>query len=64
MYFIRFAKQAEAQACIAGLDGKVLENAMFPLSVRVAEDHGRQKAQYFDPWNAGMANRGKKRKFQ
>ncbi|XP_076254436.1 sex-lethal homolog isoform X2 [Rhynchophorus ferrugineus] len=49
--FVRYARGEEAQAAIANLDGKMLENAMMPLSVRVAEDHGRQKAQYLDNWN-------------
>ncbi|XP_050299385.1 sex-lethal homolog isoform X2 [Anthonomus grandis grandis] len=49
--FVRFSKGEEAQAAIANLDGKLLENAMLPLSVRVAEDHGRQKAQYLEAWN-------------
>ncbi|CAH0548597.1 unnamed protein product [Brassicogethes aeneus] len=49
--FVRYSKGEEAQAAIANLDGKMLENAMLPLSVRVAEDHGRQKAQYMDMWN-------------
>ncbi|XP_057655463.1 la-related protein 7 isoform X1 [Diorhabda carinulata] len=49
--FVRFSKGEEAQAAIASLHGKMLENAMLPLSVRVAEDHGRQKAQYIDMWD-------------
>lgn len=63
MQLFRYSKQTEAQAAIAALNGKELDNTMFPLSVKVAEDHGRQKAQYFEPWNGGYANRGKKRKF-
>lgn len=61
--FCRFSKGDEAQAAIADLDGKLLENAMLPLSVRVAEDHGRQKAQYLDNWGMSMHNRGKRRRF-
>ncbi|XP_019878166.2 sex-lethal homolog isoform X2 [Aethina tumida] len=52
--FVRFSKGEEAQAAISHLDGKQLDNAMLPLSVRVAEDHGRQKAQYMDMWNPIM----------
>ncbi|KAJ8974945.1 hypothetical protein NQ317_011507 [Molorchus minor] len=48
----------EAQAAITNLDGKMLDNAMLPLSVRVAEDHGRQKAQYLESWNSMAFNRG------
>ncbi|XP_018577087.1 sex-lethal homolog isoform X2 [Anoplophora glabripennis] len=58
--FVRFSKGEEAQAAIANLDGKLLQNAMLPLSVRVAEDHGRQKAQYLDCWNSMAFNRGAK----
>ncbi|XP_023012635.1 protein sex-lethal isoform X2 [Leptinotarsa decemlineata] len=56
--FVRYSKGEEAQAAIANLDGKLLENAMLPLSVRVAEDHGRQKAQYLEAWNPMAYNRG------
>lgn len=50
-FFCRFSKGEQAQAAISGLDGKQLENAVLPLNVRVAEDHGRQKAQYIDNLN-------------
>ncbi|XP_044260221.1 sex-lethal homolog [Tribolium madens] len=56
--FVRFSRGEEAKAAIADLDGKLLENAMLPLSVRVAEDHGRQKAQYLENWSFSMQNRG------
>ncbi|XP_066260276.1 sex-lethal homolog isoform X1 [Euwallacea similis] len=59
--FVRFSKGEEAQAAIANLDGKLLENAMLPLNVRVAEDHGRQKAQYLEAWTpfgTGVCGRG------
>ncbi|KAJ8921274.1 hypothetical protein NQ315_013746 [Exocentrus adspersus] len=61
--FVRFSKGEEAQAAIANLDGKLLQNAMLPLSVRVAEDHGRQKAQYLESWNTMAFNRGKRRRY-
>ncbi|KAL1501274.1 hypothetical protein ABEB36_006625 [Hypothenemus hampei] len=64
--FVRFSKGEEAQAAIANLDGKMLENAMLPLSVRVAEDHGRQKAQYLEAWSpltGGLGVRGKRRRY-
>lgn len=53
----RFSRGEEAQAAIANLDGKHLENSMFPLSVRVAEDHSRQKAQILEN-QALLLNRG------
>lgn len=65
--FVRYARGEEAQAAIANLDGKLLDSAMLPLSVRVAEDHGRQKAQYLEAWNpmgGGFGGgRGKRRRF-
>ncbi|XP_060534378.1 sex-lethal homolog isoform X2 [Cylas formicarius] len=56
---VAFVRGEEAQAAIANLDGKMLENAILPLSVRVAEDHGRQKAQYLEAWHPmAFNNRG------
>ncbi|KRT84773.1 RNA binding protein [Oryctes borbonicus] len=46
--FVRFSKREEAQAAIANLDGKQLEKSTFPLSVRVADDHSKQKAQFLE----------------
>lgn len=65
VYFVlyRFSRGDEAQAAIAALDGKLLDNAILPLNVRVAEDHGRQKAQYLDNWSMPMHARGKRRRF-
>lgn len=60
-FIVRFSKGEQAQAAINNLDGKQLENAMLPLSVRVAEDHGRQKAQYIENMNQSfMYHRGKR----
>jgi len=42
--FVRFARGDEAQAAINELDGTKLENSMFPLSVRVADDHTKQRS--------------------
>ncbi|VEN35808.1 unnamed protein product [Callosobruchus maculatus] len=61
-FTFRYSRGEEAQAAIANLDGKMLENAILPLSVKVAEDHGRQKAQYLECWNPLLFNRGKKRR--
>lgn len=47
----RYSKGEHAQAAISNLDGKQLENSILPLNVRVAEDHGRQKAQYIENLN-------------
>lgn len=63
-FCFRFSKGEHAQAAINGLDGKQLENAMLPLSVRVAEDHGRQKAQYIENFNQNfMFSRGKRDRY-
>ncbi|XP_018323518.1 protein sex-lethal-like [Agrilus planipennis] len=57
--FVRYSKGEEAQSAIANLDGKLLENGYLPLKIRVAEDHGRQKAQfYYDYMSQCMFNRG------
>ncbi|KAB0791169.1 hypothetical protein PPYR_02969 [Photinus pyralis] len=61
--FVRFSKTEEAQSAIAALNGKQLENAMLPLSIRVAEDHGKQKAHFLEHVNYGctMTGGGKRR---
>nr|XP_023027259.1 protein sex-lethal-like [Leptinotarsa decemlineata] len=56
--FVRYSKGKEAQAAIANLDGKVLENAMSPLRVRLSEDHGRLKDKYLEACNPTTYNRG------
>ncbi|XP_028146092.1 sex-lethal homolog isoform X2 [Diabrotica virgifera virgifera] len=61
--FVRFAKGEEAQAAINGLHGTTLAGSMLPLSVRVAEDHGRQKAQYVDVWDPMGFNRESEESF-
>lgn len=61
--FTRFSKGEQAQAAINNLDGKQLDNAMLPLSVRVAEDHGRQKAQYIENMNQFVYPRGKRDRY-
>lgn len=49
--FVRYSKTEEAQSAIAALNGKQLDNALLPLSIRVAEDHGKQKAHYLEHAN-------------
>lgn len=56
--FVRFSKGEEARAAIASLDGKQLENGLLPISVRVAEDHSRQRAQIIVA-HPNLACRGK-----
>lgn len=42
--FIRFNKREEAQEAIAALNNVIPEGSNQPLTVRVAEEHGKQKA--------------------
>ncbi|XP_017781414.1 PREDICTED: sex-lethal homolog isoform X2 [Nicrophorus vespilloides] len=46
--FVRFARGDEAQAAIAELDGLKLDNCPFPISVRVADDHTKQRSQMIE----------------
>lgn len=58
--FVRYAKREEAQNAIQNLNGKFLEGCMEPISVRVAEEHGKQKATYYEGWKAGFQmNKGR-----
>ncbi|XP_046683570.1 sex-lethal homolog isoform X2 [Homalodisca vitripennis] len=52
--FVRFDRREEAQEAIRNLDGVVPDGGNERLSVRVAEEHGKQKAAYFAGWQAGM----------
>ncbi|XP_012288421.1 sex-lethal homolog isoform X3 [Orussus abietinus] len=51
--FVRFDKREEAQEAIARLHGTVPEGGSEPLSVKIAEEHGKQKAAYYAGWQAG-----------
>ncbi|XP_068623936.1 sex-lethal homolog [Battus philenor] len=57
--FVRFDKREEAQEAIAALNNVIPEGGTEPLSVKVAEEHGKQKAAYYAGWAAGFQhNRG------
>lgn len=57
--FVRFDKREEAQEAIAALNNVIPEGGTEPLSVKVAEEHGKQKAAYCAGWSAGFHhNRG------
>lgn len=57
--FVRYAKRDDAQNAILGLNGKFLEGCLEPICVKVAEDHGKQKATYYEGWKAGyQMNKG------
>ncbi|XP_039302687.1 sex-lethal homolog isoform X3 [Solenopsis invicta] len=51
--FVRFDKREEAQEAIAQLHGTIPEGGSEPLSVKIAEEHGKQKAAYYAGWQAG-----------
>nr|BAE86938.1 sex-lethal [Bombyx mori] len=57
--FVRYDKREEAQEAIAALNNVIPEGGTEPLSVKVAEEHGKQKAAYYAGWSAGyQQNRG------
>ncbi|XP_013167877.1 PREDICTED: sex-lethal homolog isoform X1 [Papilio xuthus] len=57
--FVRFDKREEAQEAIAALNNVIPEGGTEPLSVKVAEEHGKQKAAFYAGWAAGFQhNRG------
>ncbi|XP_046386835.1 sex-lethal homolog isoform X1 [Ischnura elegans] len=51
--FVRYDRREEAQDAIRGLNGVIPENGTEPLSVKIAEEHGKQKAAYYAGWQAG-----------
>lgn len=49
----------EANEAIRCMDGIVPDGGVEKLSVRIAEEHGKQKAAYYAGWQAGFnQNRG------
>lgn len=56
----RFDKREEAQDAITQLHGTIPDGGSEPLSVKIAEEHGKQKAAYYAGWQAGYnQSRGK-----
>ncbi|XP_058806717.1 protein sex-lethal-like isoform X2 [Phymastichus coffea] len=51
--FVRYDKREEAQEAINQLHGTIPEGGSEPLSVKIAEEHGKQKAAYYAGWQAG-----------
>ncbi|XP_055318319.1 sex-lethal homolog isoform X2 [Sitodiplosis mosellana] len=45
--FVRFNKREEAQEAISALNNVIPEGSSQPLTVRIAEEHGKQKANMF-----------------
>ncbi|KAK7864814.1 hypothetical protein R5R35_001620 [Gryllus longicercus] len=69
--FVRYDRREEAQQAINALNGAIPENGTEPLSVKIAEEHGKQKAAYYAGWQAGYNQSrggdglyGKKRTYQ
>ncbi len=53
LLLFRFDKREEAIAAIEGLNGTIPHGRANPISVKIAEEHGKQKAAYFAGWEAG-----------
>lgn len=49
----RFDKREEAMIAIERLNGTIPHGRSTPISVKIAEEHGKQKAAYFAGWEAG-----------
>lgn len=52
-FILRFDKREEAIAAIEHLNGTIPHGRTNPISVKIAEEHGKQKAAYFAGWEAG-----------
>lgn len=51
--FVRFDRREEANNAIRNLDGVIPEGGIEKLCVKIAEEHGKQKAAYYAGWQAG-----------
>ncbi|VVC33754.1 Hypothetical protein CINCED_3A002197 [Cinara cedri] len=58
--FVRYNKKEDAQKAINQLNGVLLEGCSEHLSVKIAEEHGKQKAAYLAGLQTGLAHRGAK----
>jgi protein sex-lethal len=56
--FVRYNKKEDAQKAIIQLNGVLLEGCTEHLSVKIAEEHGKQKAAYLAGLQTGLAHRG------
>jgi len=57
--FVRFSRKEEAEAAIANVSGAHCQGSRHPVEVRVADDHGKQKASFFATCTAGNRGRGR-----
>lgn len=53
-----YNKKEDAQKAIIQLNGVLLEGCTEHLSVKIAEEHGKQKAAYLAGLQTGLAHRG------
>ncbi|XP_008476204.1 sex-lethal homolog isoform X4 [Diaphorina citri] len=53
--FVRYDKKDEAQNAIDGLNGTIPMGTTDPIMVKIAEEHGKQKAAYYAGWQAGFS---------
>lgn len=56
--FVRYDKKDEAQNAIDGLNGTIPPGTTDPIQVKIAEEHGKQKAAYYAGWQAGFSQSG------
>ena len=54
MTYLRFSKKSEAEDAMSNLNGHFFHGATRGLEVKVAEDHGRQKAAFYAGWMVGQ----------
>jgi len=52
--FIRYSKKSEADFAISELAGYTIPGSTTPLDVKVAEDHGKQKAAFYAGFSVGQ----------
>lgn len=56
----RYDRKSEAAQAVTEMHGFVPEGCLEPLTVKIAEEHGKQKAAYYAGWHAGYTqSRGK-----
>lgn len=51
--FVRYDRKSEASQAVQEMNGFTPEGCLEPLVVKIAEEHGKQKAAYYAGWHAG-----------
>ena len=54
----RYDKKEEAQAALNNLNGVIPDGGTEAMQVKIAEEHGKQKAAYYAGWQAGFSHKG------